>query len=106
MIIQYPYDLYLSTVTGGGKDDDGNPIPPLTVWNKVGVCRDETDSPGQVRVVTDGVINVSNFIVQIKKMDLIIPVGSEIEVRDGSNVRVKGNVKQFRKGQFHSQLWV
>ncbi|MDQ6482224.1 hypothetical protein [Dyadobacter sp. LHD-138] len=106
MIIQYPYDLYTSTVIGGGKDEDGNPIPAETAWSKVGICRDETDSKGQVKIVVDGIAYVSNFIVLIKKMELIIAVGTEIEVREGGDIRVKGSVKQFRKGQFHSKLWV
>ncbi|MET7253575.1 hypothetical protein [Dyadobacter fermentans] len=106
MVRQYPYILQVLTLTGGGFDDEGNPIPSVELYTDYAKCRDEANLGGNQINLTDGTAHVYESLIQLPKGTLPVETGRSIRVMDGNIVRVKSTVKRFQKDQLHSRLWV
>lgn len=106
MVRQYPYTLYVLQLTGGGFDQDGNPIGSNQTWVEVSKCRDEANTGGRQINLVDGSAHVFDSLIQTPRGTSPIGVGSSVEVRDGMSVRVKGAVKRSQKDQLHTRIWV
>jgi hypothetical protein len=106
MVRQYPYTLYALQLSGGGFDGDGNPLPSTSSFVAVCQCRDEANSGGRQINLIDGSAHVFDSLIQTPRGTAPLTVGTSVEVRDGSTVRVKGTVKRSQKDQLHTRLWV
>lgn len=101
-IEQYPYDLFVIKIVGGGRDDDGFPIP--TTEEPVFHSKCRTIAAGSGNIVTNESGDITNYSTTIV-MPLgtpIIEANSKIMVSDGT----KGNVIRFKERQLHCRLWV
>jgi len=105
MISQYPYILQVLFLTGGGTDENGNPISPSETWVNLTRCRDEAGN-GRLITTVDGQQHQYSFLVQMPKGVEAVALGSQIRVVDGVEVRATGKVVYSRKDQMHSRLWV
>ncbi len=103
---QYPYILYTLKVSGGGMDGDGNPIPATTSYVEYSRCRDEANNGARQINLIDGSAHVFDSLVQTPKGTAPVSINTEVEVRDGSIIRVKGTVKRSQKDQLHTRIWV
>lgn len=102
---QYPYTLEVLYLTGGGKDVNGNPIPPIENWVALTRCRDE-DGKSKVITTPDGVQHQFAFLVQMPQGVEPLKSGAKVRVKEGNEIRAIGDVIYSRKDQFHSRLWV
>ena len=105
MVTQYPYQLVVKGSTGGGFVN-GDPVPGTPTESMHAVCRDESNTGNKEITLPDGRYYVYNALIQLPFGTPEVAFGTEIEVRQGSVVRVKGTVKGFRSDQMHCRLWV
>lgn len=104
---QYPYELWQLIPPGDTTwDSDGNVIPNPGLWSRVGMCRDEVNSANDPIPVADGTAYVFDFLIQLPRSTPFIHLGTSIEVRFGSTVRAKGEVKRLDQAQMHSRIWI
>jgi hypothetical protein len=105
---QYPYELFKHTQGGDSVQDPitGDWVPNPGMWEKVGMCRDEVNSKGSYITVSDGSAHVFDFLIQLPRATPFIHVGTKIQVRSGSIVRVEGEVKRFDPSQMHCRIWI
>ena len=104
---QYPYELYVLKIVGGGVDPDtGFPTEPYEEWVFYSKCRDEiVTQQSIVRLESGDVANYSSKVLMPLGTP-IIEANTKIEVRDGSIVQTKGKVLRFVQRQLHCRLWV
>lgn len=106
MIRQYPYLLFVKTVTDPVQNASGDFVGGSESWDQVSACRDEANSKGQVINLVDGTAHIFDSLVQLPKSCTDVTLNAEIEVRFGDQVRLKGICKRFSRDQFHCRLWV
>lgn len=104
---QYPYDLYVLKVIGGGVDPDtGFPTKPTEEWIFHSKCRDEiVTQQSIVRLESGEVANYSSKVLMPLGTP-IIAANTQIEVRNENLVQTKGKVLRFVQRQLHCRLWV
>lgn len=106
MIEQYPDDLFVLTTTGGGRDDDGFPIPVTKNWVFHSKCREIPAGAGNILATESGdIINYASKVV----MPLGTPeieAHSKIKVENKGSVKITGNIIRFASRQLHCRLWV
>lgn len=106
MVKQYPYTLQVLYMTGGGKDSDGNIIPPSDDWVNYSRCRDEAGN-GKPITLTDGTQSQYSYLIQMPKGVEALEFGKPVQVLDSEgNIRAKGKVIYSRKDQLHSRAWL
>jgi len=104
---QYPYELFhYAKISGGGKNSSGDAIPEISDWVRLGICRDEVNNKGNYVTVSDGSAYVYDFLICCPVDVPVVPVGSTIQVRQGSSVRVEGTVSRVDPSQFHTRIWL
>lgn len=106
MVRQYPYTLQVLTLSGGGFDGDGNPIPSVEEYVDYAMCRDEANAGGRQINLVDGGAHVFDSLVQLPKGTVPVAVGTSVRVMDGASIRIKGSVKRSQKDQLHTRIWV
>lgn len=107
MVAQYPYYLFVMTVSGPSFDPNGNAVKPTTSWVEWGKCRDEANSKGQSINLVDGKAFVFDSLIQAPKNISGLAPDTKIQVRDKDGfVRISNTVKRFQKDQMHCRIWV
>lgn len=106
MVKQYPYILEVLTMTGGGYDDDGAPIPATSEYVAIGKCRDEANVGGKAITINDGEHYVFNVLIQMPKNIPALTLKDKVRVMEGNMVRASGTVKGFRRDQMHARAWL
>jgi hypothetical protein len=93
-------------MTAGGKDADGNPIPPSEDWVNLTRCRDEAGN-GKAITLSDGTQQQYSYLIQMPKGVEAIAFDKKVRVLDSANnVRAEGKVIYSRKDQLHSRIWL
>jgi hypothetical protein len=111
-VIQYPHYLYrIANSTESSKDADGNYIEPETTIEFLSICREETDGRGREFKATDGNVIKSTSVIYFPKSDIEIKDGETVLISNQpdtleENIRIKGTVLKFDKGQLNSRLWL
>ncbi|MBD2753788.1 hypothetical protein [Spirosoma validum] len=104
---RYPYDLYASVIASDATpDSNGNYTAQIGTFSKVSVCRDLVNDAGTTVRLDDQTTQVYDYKIVLPKSCPEIAAGTPVEVRDGSQVRAKGQVLRFYRGQLSCQLWV
>lgn len=106
MVKQYPYILYTQQLSGGGFNSDGDPIEPTPVFVPHSKCRDESNIGGKVVTMIDGSVHMYEALVQLPKKTEALQAGTLIYIMDGSDIRLQGTIKFFRREQMHCRIWV
>lgn len=107
MVKQYPYDLYKYTLSGGGVDENGFPIPSSSTAVLQSKCRDEVNSKGQSVTLADGRAHLYDLLIQLPLSSPDFFTGDIVEIRMGSTVRMgKKQVQRFQRDQMHCRIWV
>ncbi|MDV3750655.1 hypothetical protein CMU19_04510 [Elizabethkingia anophelis] len=102
----YPYSLFILKTTGGGKDDDGFPIPVTKDWQELAPCRDQPAGSGNIISTISGEVTNYSSVIYVPIDTELIEANSQIEVRSGSTVRLRANVIRFSKERLHCRIWV
>lgn len=108
-IEQYPHYLFAVETSESHQDEDGNWIPGSTTIVYKGKCREETNGKGSQIQLAGGNFHIFSSLIQLPKGTGKINEGSEVIITDdanGEDIRIKGKVLKFDKGQLHSRLWV
>lgn len=108
-IEQYPHYLFAVETSKSYRDDDGNWISDSTTIVYKGKCREETNGKGSQIQLAGGNFHVFSSLIQIPKGANRVSEGAEVIVADDANgeeIRIKGEVLKFDKGQLHSRLWL
>lgn len=104
MVTQYPYDLYLKTISST-KDNDGN-FTSIENFVFVSKCRDEPQNKGKVNT-EDSVEYKSNSVIFLpRNSPLMLKEGDFIEVRFKGVVRLSGELKGIYSGQLNKRVWL
>lgn len=104
---QYPYELYVLDVVGGGIDPyTGFPTEPSSQWVFHSKCRDEVAVQQSIVTLESGEITNFSSKVLMPLGTPIIEANIQIEVRNGNQIRSKGKVLRFTPTQLHCRLWV
>lgn len=103
---QYRFKLYQLVLIDNGEEPNGNPIPPTEDWQFVCDCRDEVNTKAGFLPTADGGTYVFQALIQCPEGTPSLKPGTDIEVRDGSNVRLKQTVKNCDVSLFHTRIWV
>lgn len=109
MVRQYPHYLFALTTGKSTQGEDGYWSDEDQQAIFLSMCREETDGRGSEIQTADGTYRKFSSLIQIPKGALIIEEGTSVFVAEsegGSDVRIKGTVLKFDKGQLHSRLWV
>lgn len=107
MVIQYPYILKIFQETESVFDQNtGDWIPGTAEWVELGNCRDEINGSGARVTTPDGENYVYSAVIYTPLSTPSIGNGAKVEVWDGDEKRMSGNVVRFGKGQLNSRIWV
>lgn len=106
MVKQYPYDLYLVSLSSGGTDENGFPLPQAPIDTFVSKCRDEINTMARTVLTVDGAAYAYDYLIQLPLNCPDIPAGKNIKVKSGSFVRIDAEVKRFQRDQMHCRAWV
>lgn len=106
-IKQYPYTLKVFQETEAVFDQNtGEWIQGSAQWVESGNCRDEINGSGARVTTQDGENYVYSAVIYCPLTTESIGNGAKVEVWDGAEMRMKGNVVRFGKGQLNSRIWV
>ena len=107
MVRQYPYTLKVFQETEAVFDQNtADWIPGTAEWVEFGNCRDEINGSGARVTTQDGENYVYSAVVYVPTSAKSINNGVLIQVWDGAEMRMKGNVVRFGKGQLNSRIWI
>lgn len=106
MVKQYPYDLYVTELVGGGVDENGYPLPQTEQDIFASKCRDEVNTLARTLVTVDGAAYYYDYLIQLPLSCPNIEVGKNIKVKSGNFVRIDAEVKRFQRDQMHCRIWV
>lgn len=108
-IVQYPHYLFALETQDDYRDEDGNWVTGGQTLVYKGKCREESNGKGSQLQIAGGEFRIFSSTIQLPKGTEKIKEGNEIFVSDdqaGEEIRIKGEVLKFDKGQLHSRLWV
>lgn len=107
---QYPYYLYVHQVTGSSQDENGDFVQGTESWVFHSMCREETNGKGAEVRTEDGDNIIFSSVMYLPKGTTEITAGTEVTVSNiessESEIRIKGDVLKFDKGQLNCRLWV
>ena len=106
---QYPHFLFVVSSEESHQDEDGNWVTVPGATQMQCRCREETDGRGSEVQVAGGTFRRFTSLIQIPKGEKRIEAGTSVFVandKDGTDVRIKGQVLKFDEGQLHSRLWL
>lgn len=107
MVIQYPYTLKVFQETETEFDENtGEWSPGRSEWVDFGKCRDEINGGGSRITTADGENYVYSAVIYCPKTTPKIGNGAKVEVWDGEEKRMSGNVVRFGKGQLNARIWL
>lgn len=102
---RFPHSLYILAPEGGEVDENGDIIPGIPQWVNVTECREEKRT-GTLKRMNDGTFLSYSAMIFTPPTFEGIDTGATFEVRQGSQVRIKGTVILFDKGTNHCRIWV
>jgi hypothetical protein len=105
MVTQYPHTVTISSVSESTQDENGNYVPgtPSTFeFNG----RFETNKAGNFLTAANGEQVVFSGIIYARYSTPNVPLGTGIEVMDGSSPVAKGKAVQFSRGQLNVRIWM
>lgn len=96
-----PHTLSLQVVTGGGIDNDGNPLKIKTVWSEPVGCKYKRSLVAKVIVRPDGKTSSYSYTITVDRDDLdglILKDEQLIRLYDeDEDMEVEGQIKGFAK---------
>lgn len=96
-----PHTLSLQTVTGGGFDNDGNPVKIKTFWSEAVSCKYKRSLVAKVIARPDGNTSSYSYTITVDRDDmdgLMLKDGQPVRLYDeDENMEVEGQVKGFAK---------
>ena len=98
-----------SLVTGGGYDEDMNPIPERYDFMPLSACRIEKNGTAKTINGNDGKSYVYSYIVYLPKESKVVPQKNDkvrITKADGSIDRAEFSVMDFSSGLFNKRMWI
>lgn len=108
-IRQYPHFLFVYSSGEAHQNEDGAWEDTFSVLDFHSVCREETAGSGQEVQVAGGVFMRYSSLILLPKGSGKVAEGATVVIANDSNgndVRIKGQVLKFDKGQLHSRIWV
>lgn len=105
MIIQYPHTVSTTTITASTLDANGN-YSTAGVQNLTLMGRAEPASANGLIAGPDGTLIKFAWIVYFPLPMNLIPVGTELQMMNGSEFVGKGKVIRFSKGQINARAWL
>lgn len=111
MVRRLPHVLKytLKTPTAGiSKNAAGDVIPPASeAVLKEFSCRVQPNASGATIIKEEDGQKVDfKAVVFLEKTTEKIPFGQSVEVYEGPNLILSGNVKRFHSGQIQARLWI
>jgi hypothetical protein len=104
MVAQYPYSLYRKQIVSS-KDENGN-IQSTSTMSLISACRNETKSASTI-YTEDSKEYTSRSVVYLPLgQTQILKEGDEIQVKDGSIVRIEGQILKVHYGQLNVKIWL
>lgn len=104
MVKQYPHTITVTIKTGSSKVS-GNWQPGTEITTDKN-CRYEPNKGNGVIAAADGTQINYDGIVYMPLPQTYLQPGTEVEVKDGATVLLKGTVKQCSIGQLNARLWL
>lgn len=107
MVRQYPYTLKVFQESESAFDQNtGDWIPGTAEWVEIGNCRDEINGSGARVTSQDGENYVYSAVIYAPLSTETINNGAKVEVWNGTEKRMSGNVVRFGRGQLNVRIWV
>ena len=107
---QYPYHLFVYRVSESTQDNEGNWSTPVERWEKVSICREETNGAGRTINGPDGNAIVFSAMIYTPKGIAKIAEGTQVLVSETDSAdgpcRIKGTILKHDVGQLHGRLWL
>lgn len=108
---QYPYTLFVYRVHESVQDPvTGEWTTQDAGWERVGVCREETNGAGRTTVGPDGDAIVFSAMIYTPRGVAKIEAKTQVMVSETDSAdgpcRIKGTVLKHDAGQLHTRLWV
>ncbi len=106
---QYPHYLFVYSSGEARQNEDGTWENTTSVLKFHSFCREETNGGGQEVQVAGGIFRRYSSLIQLPKCGDNVGEGTSVIVAnnsDGSDIRIKGQVLKFDKGQLHSRIWL
>ena len=106
MILRYPYELYIDEKTQGGFDNDGFPLPASDSERKLGSCRIEPASAGDIVSLESGDKTNYKYKIYMPLGEYFLEPNTNIHIKENDgNTRLKTTVIRFEKNQLHAVIW-
>ncbi len=102
---QYPFTLWVQSVSGGERTDEGVPVQGNITYTQVSKCREETRSANRQVYIGGQAHNFTSFILCPLGCPKI-EEGTTVQMRDGNTVLLEKDVIMFREKQLHCRIWV
>lgn len=109
MVAQYPHYLLKKEVGKSTQDENGAWVAGAEYLVPLSVCREETNGKGLEVTTAGGEFRKYSSLVLLPKFCPPLLEGAEVIISydaKGSEVRAKGTVLKFDKGQLHCRLWL
>lgn len=105
MVAQYPYILQKLVLPDSIKNEEGDFEQTDGNWITVCKCRNEDTRPKPFQSV-DGQTVSASHLIQCPYGVQSLESGTQIRVKEGTQVRLSGQVIYSSKKQLHTQIWV
>lgn len=105
---QYPHFLFMVSATETGRDSKGNYVEPTKFTVFLSECREETNGRGR-QIARGGQFVIFSSLIQLPISCVPIKEGTKVFISNdstGTDIRIKGTVLKFDKGQLHNRLWI
>nr|DAF18213.1 MAG TPA: hypothetical protein [Caudoviricetes sp.]DAL00410.1 MAG TPA: hypothetical protein [Caudoviricetes sp.]DAR74253.1 MAG TPA: hypothetical protein [Caudoviricetes sp.]DAW83706.1 MAG TPA: hypothetical protein [Caudoviricetes sp.] len=102
---QYPYRLKALIHSEGYFDEStAEWTEGTSEWVDFGVCRDEGST--SKKQTEDGEFYIQTSVIYAPKSIKNIDKGTKVQVWNGEELRLEGNVVNFTKDQLHTRIWL
>jgi hypothetical protein len=102
---QYPYKLKALIHSEAYFDEStAEWTEGASEWVDFGVCRDEGST--SKKQTEDGEFYIQTSVIYAPKSIKNIDKGTKVQVWDGDELRLEGNVVNFVKDQLHARIWL
>ncbi len=105
---QYPHYLFMVSASEAQMNKKGTYIEPSKSTIFLSECREETNGKGR-QIVRGGQFIIFSSLIQLPISCVPIKEGTKVFISNdstGNDIRIKGTVLKFDKGQLHNRLWL
>ncbi len=91
------------------QDSTGAWVEASTSSRVLSECREETNGKGVEIPIAGGEFRRFSSLILLPKNCPIVKEGTQVSVsndREGKEIRIRGEVLKFDKGQLHNRLWL